>query len=69
MPGSRYCRIFFEKIQKEYKKNTFLVYDRRQKAGGRKMKLKILIVEDDKLLAEAVSDYFKGKGCETRTEG
>ena len=26
------------------------------------MKLKILIVEDDKLLAEAVSDYFKGKG-------
>lgn len=33
------------------------------------MKLKILIVEDDKLLAEAVSDYFKGKGWETRTEG
>ena len=30
------------------------------------MKLKILIVEDDKLLAEAVSDYFKGKGWETR---
>ena len=29
------------------------------------MKLKILIVEDDLLLAEAVSDYFEGKGWET----
>ena len=28
------------------------------------MKLKILIVEDDLLLAEAVSDYFEGKGWE-----
>lgn len=33
------------------------------------MKLKILIVEDDRLLAEAVSDYFQGKGWETRTAG
>ena len=28
------------------------------------MKLKILIVEDDLLLAEAVSDFFEGKGWE-----
>ena len=29
------------------------------------MELKLLIVEDDRLLAEAVSDYFTGKGWET----
>ena len=29
------------------------------------MGLKILIVEDDRLLAEAVSDYFTGKGWKT----
>ena len=29
------------------------------------MELKLLIVEDDRLLAEAVSDYFSGKGWET----
>ena len=31
------------------------------------MKMKILIVEDDLLLAEAVSDYFQGKGWETES--
>ena len=29
------------------------------------MELKLLIVEDDRLLAEAVSDYFTGKSWET----
>lgn len=29
------------------------------------MELKLLIVEDDRLLAEAVSDYFTGKGWKT----
>ena len=31
------------------------------------MKMKLLIVEDDLLLAEAVSDYFQGKGWETES--
>ena len=31
------------------------------------MKLRLLIVEDDRLLAEAVSDYFENKGWDTVT--
>ena len=31
------------------------------------MELRLLIVEDDRLLAEAVSDYFAGKGWKSRT--
>lgn len=32
------------------------------------MKLRLLIVEDDRLLAEAVSDYFENKGWDTVTQ-
>ena len=31
------------------------------------MELKLLIVEDDRLLAEAASDYFVGKGWSVET--
>lgn len=33
--------------------------------GGADMGMRMLIVEDDRLLCEAVSDYFTAKGWQT----
>ena len=53
-----------------YRKDIIILYTcvrnkERYRRGDTDMGLKILIVEDDRLLAEAVSDYFTGKGWKT----
>ena len=53
-----------------YRKDIIILYTcvrnkERYRRGDTDMGLKILIVEDDRLLAEAVSDYFTGTGWKT----
>lgn len=58
-----YCFLY----AKGYKKDIIFLYTeiRIKKAHRRARKMKILIVEDDLLLAEAVNDYFTAKGWHT----
>ena len=56
-------------MRKGYGKDTFIPYDipenKKIPEEDALMELRLLIVEDDRLLAEAVGDYFSGKGWKT----